>query len=174
MTTTSELRFERATDCDAVVIADLAREHVEQGLRPAWTAPRVRRAMRERECIVLVARAAPAGRWPTRESFAGFAIMQFGDASAHLNLLAVSPPFRRRGVAGQLLEWLERSAVTAGVFDVTLEVRATNVPAQRLYVSRQYQPVRRIPKYYQGVEDAIRMRRDLRASASADGPARSV
>ena len=45
-------------------------------------------------------------------------------SSAHLNLLAVDPAHRRRGIARRLLTWLEESALTAGTFTVGLELRA--------------------------------------------------
>jgi ribosomal protein S18 acetylase RimI-like enzyme len=162
MTATTQLHFAPARESDAALIAEIARDHIEHGLRHAWTTSRVRAAMRHRESVVLAARAPLRGAWPTRAEFAGFAIMDFGEERAHLNLLAVTPPWRRRGVARGLLAWLERSAVTAGIFDITLEVRAGNHEAQSLYLARGYEPVRRIARYYQGVEDAIRMQRDLR------------
>ncbi len=169
MSTTTQLQFQRAREADASIIAELSREYIEQGLRPAWTATRVRAATRRPETFVLTARAAHTGRWPSRETFAGFAIMVFGDETAHLNLLAVAPAFRRRGVARSMLQWLELSAVTAGVFQISLEVRAGNHEATQLYLAQGYLPLQRVAGYYQGVEDAIRMCRDLRALRPGDG-----
>ncbi len=171
MSTTTQLQFQRARDIDASVIADMSRQYIEQGLRPAWTAGRVRAAMHRPETFVLAARAAHTGRWPSRETFAGFAIMVFGEETAHLNLLAVAPAFRRRGVARSMLHWLELSAVTAGVFEISLEVRASNRDAAQLYLAQGYVPVQRVAGYYQGVEDAIRMCRDLRALRRSDASA---
>jgi ribosomal-protein-alanine N-acetyltransferase len=91
--------------------------------------------------------------------------MVYGDSRAHLNLLGVEPRFQRRGIGARLLRWLERSALEAGTFDITLEVRAANHAAQSFYLARGYEAVGRIERYYQGVEDAIRMRRDLRVPA---------
>ena len=56
--------------------------------------------------------------------------MEFDLESAHLNLLAVDPIFRRRGIARSLLSWLEKSAKTAGILEITLEVRTMNTGAQ--------------------------------------------
>ena len=64
-----------------------------------------------------------------------------------------------------MLEWLERSAIEAGTFEVGLEVRAGNRGAQAFYFARGYEVVGRAPGYYQGIEDAVRMRRDLRAAS---------
>ncbi len=91
--------------------------------------------------------------------------MVYGDTSAHLNLLGVEPQFQRRGIGRRLLRWLETSALEAGTFDITLEVRASNHAAQAFYLALGYEPEGRTERYYQGVEDAIRMRRDLRVVA---------
>ena len=95
------------------------------------------------------------------ENTAGFAIMRYGDDDAHLDLLAVAPPYRRAGVGRQLLEWLEKCAVVAGIFKVSLEVRAQNTGAQCFYERMGYRTLLRLPGYYQDIEDALRMERDL-------------
>ena len=94
-------------------------------------------------------------------NIAGFAIMRYGDDVAHLDLLAVAPPYRRSGVGRQLLEWLEKCAVVAGIFKVALEVRAENEGAQLFYKRMGYRALAHLPGYYQGVEAALRMGRDL-------------
>jgi ribosomal-protein-alanine N-acetyltransferase len=96
-----------------------------------------------------------------REEIAGFAIMRYGEDDAHLDLLAVALPYRRAGVGRKLLEWLEQCAVVAGIFSVALEVRAANEGAQLFYQRLGYRPLVQLPGYYQGVEAAIRMGRDL-------------
>ena len=86
---------------------------------------------------------------------------------AHLDLLAVAPQYRRAGVGRQLLEWLEKCAVVAGVFSITLEVRAANEGARAFYQRMGYRALVELPGYYQGVEPALRMGRDL-SSRSRD------
>jgi ribosomal-protein-alanine N-acetyltransferase len=98
---------------------------------------------------------------------AGFAVMCFGDDAAHLNLLAVEPAHRRRGIARRLLTWLEESALTAGTYLIGLELRASNLAAQEFYRALGYRETGRVPGYYQGVEAAIRMERDVRVSRPA-------
>jgi [ribosomal protein S18]-alanine N-acetyltransferase len=95
------------------------------------------------------------------ENIAGFGIMRYGDEDAHLDLLAVAPPYRRAGVGRQLLEWLEKCAVVAGIFSVALEVRAGNEGAQLFYERLGYRTLVHLPGYYQGIEAALRMGRDL-------------
>ncbi|HTE43308.1 MAG TPA: GNAT family N-acetyltransferase, partial [Steroidobacteraceae bacterium] len=91
----------------------------------------------------------------------GFAIMQFGDASAHLNLLAVRPHVRRRGLGRQMLDWLHESAIVAGTFTINLELRAGNVDARRFYLSMGYTESGHVHRYYSALEDAVRMTRNL-------------
>ena len=94
-------------------------------------------------------------------NIAGFAIMRYGDDDAHLDLLAVAPPYRRLGIGRQLLQWLEKCAVVAGIFNVALEVRAGNQGAQLFYERMGYRTLAQLPGYYQGVEAALRLGRDL-------------
>jgi ribosomal protein S18 acetylase RimI-like enzyme len=97
----------------------------------------------------------------SHEKIAGFGIMRYGDTDAHLDLLAVAPPYRRAGVGRQLLEWLEKCAVVAGIFSVALEVRAGNDEAQLFYKRMGYRTLVDLPGYYQGIEAALRMGRHL-------------
>lgn len=139
---------------DAARISLMSRQLIERGLTPSWAPQRIAAHIRHRESVVLTARAP--------EEIAGFAIMQFGDDSAHLNLLAVAPWHRRRGIARRLMVWLEETALTAGSFDITLELRATNIVAHAFYTALGYEEIARIAGYYERVEDAIRMGRDVR------------
>lgn len=141
---------------DAAPIADMSRRLIEDGLPWTWTAARVLRHIRHRETVVLTAREGQA--------LAGFAIMNFAFESAHLNLLAVEPEHQRKGIGPAQLQWLEASAMTAGTFVIRLEVRARNAQALRFYRRLGYEEVGLASRYYCGIEDAIRMSRDLRAS----------
>jgi ribosomal-protein-alanine N-acetyltransferase len=151
--TSSELTLRLAQPAEATAIAGLSRDLIEYGLPWRWTPMRIAASIRAAEVNVLVARI--HGR------IAGFAIMRYGEDDAHLDLLAVAPPYRRSGVGRQLLEWLEKCAVVAGIFSVALEVRAGNEGAQRFYERLGYHTLAHLPGYYQGVEAALRMGRDL-------------
>lgn len=138
---------------DAPQIAEMSRALIETGLPRAWTAPRVAGLIRNRESLVVAARS--GGR------LAGFAMTQFGERSAHLALLAVAVSHRRAGLGRRLVEWTEETAVVAGIFRIDLEVRATNLGAQRFYAALGYRVARRVAGYYSGIEDALRLTRDL-------------
>lgn len=150
----ADYRLELARSADAELIAAMSRALIEQGLAPSWPPARVLWHVRHAESVALVAKAEAA--------LLGFAIMEFGEETAHLNLLAVAPEARRRGVGRQLIRWLEETACTAGTFVIRLELRAGNAEALGFYRSLGYSESGRVPGYYQGIEDAIRMRRDLR------------
>lgn len=139
---------------EAGAIAFMSRDLVEYGLPWRWTAERIAASIRASETNVLVAL--------NGETIAGFAIMRYGESDAHLDLLAVAPRYRRMGVGRQLVHWLERCAVVAGIFDITLELRAENELARDFYISLGYRPLHQVPGYYQGREAALRMQRDLR------------
>jgi len=143
---------------DAPRLAAMAQQCVEHGLRPRWSTARILWHVRDVDSVVLTARRADA--------LAGFAVMRYADTAAHLNLLAVVPVHRRRGVARALLGWLEETARTAGAFDIGLELRAGNAAARACYLALGYRELDCIPGYYQGVEAAIRMTRDVRAGAT--------
>jgi len=131
----------------------MSRQLIEHGLAWSWNEERVERCLRNRDCIVLAAR--------DRRRIVGFAIMEFYAIHAHLNLLAVQPGHQRHGVGRQLLEWLEASARTAGIFTVHLEVRANNGGAQAFYEKLNFRETGRKVAYYDGREDAVRMTHDL-------------
>ncbi len=98
----------------------------------------------------------------------GFAIMRYGDDTAHLNLLAVAPAHRRRGIGRRLVAWLEDTALTAGTFTIALELRAGNAGARAFYAALGYRELVRVPGYYQGRECAIRMVRDVARQPRGD------
>jgi ribosomal-protein-alanine N-acetyltransferase len=162
----SAYRIELARRADAAALAHMSARYVEYGLRPAWTAVRLLWHIRDADSVVLTARSASA--------LAAFAIMRFGDERAHLNLLAVEPAWRRRGLARALLTWLEESALTAGTFTVSLELRAGNAAARAFYAALGYQEYGEIRGYYQGVETALRLRRDVRVQRATPGARRAA
>ena len=153
------VRIGMARSEEAAAIAAMSRRLIEDGLPPTWTEPRILRCMRNRECVVLAAR--------DRRRLAGFAIMDFYDEHAHLSLLAVQPGHQKQGVGRQLLEWLEASARTAGIFHVLLELRATNDAARAFYEKLGYRECGRRIAYYNGREDALRMSRNLTVSPTS-------
>lgn len=143
------LRLRAAHASEAAEIASISRQHVEHGLRWRWTPGRIKRHVADPDSMVLVASRAGVMQ--------GFAIMKFADDSAHLLLLAVQPKSRRRGIATDLLRWLEKSCVTAGIQQIRLELRDANQPARKFYTAMGYRLVGRMAAYYDRQESAVVM-----------------
>ena len=152
------LQFAEASD--AATLAGMSRDLIEDGLGWRYRTQSVRQLIADRETVTLVAR--------RTDGVAGFGIMKFGDERAHLVLLAVCPPFRRRGVARRIIQWLVESATIAGVASLHVELRARNTDAHAFYRAIGFEETLRLPGYYSGRETAIRMIRMLRAPAGAD------
>lgn len=154
--TLAEIRFRLAVEGDAPEISEMSRTLIEAGLGWSWTRQRVERAIRTPDSLVL---AATHG-----EHIAGFGIMDFGDETAHLSLFAVRADLQRQGIGSGMFEWLRRSAQTAGIAVIRLELRARNLHAQSFYRALGFEQTGRVPGYYRGKEHALRMALDLRRS----------
>lgn len=147
------LRLARLSD--AYPIALMSRVLIESGLSGwSWDPQRVTHAIQARDTVVLVAAA--------RNTVIGFAMMNFGDAQAHLSLLAVSVSHRRSGIGRRMVKWLEESALVAGITTISLELRAGNSASRDFYRALGFTETAYIPGYYRGVETALRMTRDIR------------
>lgn len=151
MLTDHDLRL--ALPCDAVRIAEMSRDYIEHGLGWRYRPGTIRTNITEPSTNVVVAHEGAR--------LVGFGIMTYHEDEARLQLLAVEPRRRRRGIASALLAWLEKSALTAGIGAVYLEVRAGNAAARAFYSLRGYAEVERIDGYYQGREDCVRLAKDL-------------
>ena len=74
----------------------------------------------------------------------------------HINNLAVLPELRGRGLGTQLLEAVIAEAAHLGATLLTLEVRASNQPALRLYARAGFEPTGLRKNYYTNpIEDAL-------------------
>ena len=149
----SQIALRLARLGDAPRIANASRTLIEAGLPSSWTPRRVATHMRSREHLTVIA--ANGGE------LAGFVLAQFGSRAVHVALLGVAPAYQRSGLGKQLVSWVEDSASVAELFLMQLEVRASNQQARRFYARLGYRETTRAAGYYSGVEDAIRLERDL-------------
>jgi ribosomal protein S18 acetylase RimI-like enzyme len=147
------LNVRLATRQQAPAIAALSRDHIEQGLRWNWTAARIARAIDRRTTNVIVAY--------EYERLIGFGIMDYADDTAHLALMGVQPTHRRCGVGRTLVEWLLACAETACIPCIRLEARADNTGGLAFYERLGFEPAGRVPGYYGGQIDAVRLERWL-------------
>ena len=146
---------------DAAVIARLSRDEIESGLDWRWRPPAIRRLIAAPEVAVLCARCRLVSATRSAELLGGFGVMEFGLDRAHLVLLAVEPGLRRHGLGRRILRWLEKSARTAGIGEIDLEVRADNTGARRFYLVEGFSRGEYLPGYYQGRAAAYRMTKKL-------------
>ncbi|MBU1360493.1 MAG: ribosomal protein S18-alanine N-acetyltransferase [Gammaproteobacteria bacterium] len=142
-----------AQPADALDISELSRDAVEYGLSWRWTQRRVMRSISDLSTNVVVAR--------QQGMLIGFAIMKYGDDDAHVLLFAVRSDKRRAGLGSALLAWLEATARVAGIQRIQLEVRARNPVAMAFYRGHGFREAGVSPGYYENVEDALQMVKDL-------------
>ncbi|MFQ5834385.1 MAG: ribosomal protein S18-alanine N-acetyltransferase [bacterium] len=103
-----------------------------------------------------------------KKSFAFYHVMEYRDRltgyggywriknEAHLVTFAVHPSFRRRGLGAKLLEHLLKHAQDQSLDTITLEVRHSNLAAQRFYERFSFKKIAIRPYYYSDTdEDAI-------------------
>ena len=109
------------------------------------------------EAFMLVAR---------REEFAiennmklqGFIAARMAGRELHINNIAVRPESRRKKIGGRLLRAVLELAAVRGAERAFLEVRASNIPAQELYLRNNFQIAGRRENYYRTPpEDALVM-----------------
>lgn len=85
----------------------------------------------------------------------------YGRELGHIKDIAVHPERRGEGVGSALLSRSIAALAARGADTVKLEVRRSNDGAKRLYREFGFEPLRRVPGYYDDDEDAIIMIRKL-------------
>ena len=95
------------------------------------------------------------------ETLAGYVGSQTVMGETDMMNIAVSPAFRRQGIARELIQALIRELKERESHSLTLEVRASNAPALALYESLGFSQVGRRPGYYRNPkEDALILRKE--------------
>ncbi|HYR93179.1 MAG TPA: ribosomal protein S18-alanine N-acetyltransferase [Methylomirabilota bacterium] len=88
----------------------------------------------------------------------GYAGLWLSLDEAHITTFAVLPEYRRRKIGERMLLSIFERAERLGAEWLTLEVRASNLPAQRLYEKYGFRPAGIRRRYYSdNNEDAIIM-----------------
>lgn len=91
-----------------------------------------------------------------------FGGMQVVFEEAHVMNIAVLEEYRRKGIAGKLLELMMQEASKRDAQSMFLEVRQSNIPARNLYQKYGFTPVSVRKRYYSdNNEDAIIMAAEL-------------
>jgi ribosomal-protein-alanine N-acetyltransferase len=102
-------------------------------------------------------------RDPASGRVRGYAGVAVNGADADIMTVAVAPDAQGQGLGGRLVQALVDAASDAGATQLLLEVRADNLPAQRLYARMGFERIAVRRGYYAGGVDAwILRRRPLR------------
>ena len=96
----------------------------------------------------------------------GYAVLRTMPPEADVQTVAVDPAAQGEGLGAQLLDALLVEATRRECSQVFLEVRADNLPAQRLYVSRGFEQLSIRHNYYGPNQDALVMRRRIPVQVS--------
>jgi ribosomal protein S18 acetylase RimI-like enzyme len=81
--------------------------------------------------------------------------------TVHICKFIVDGRYRRKGIGGSLLHALIDTIESSGFRDCLLEVRADNQNAISLYEKMEFKPLARIPEFYPGGIDGIRLARAI-------------
>ncbi len=130
-----------------------------------WGWEAYRGELEKQEAVMLVARRNTPDALSGR-SLSGYIAARINADELHVNNIGVWPESRRQGVGGALLGAALEAAVRRGAVEAVLEVRAGNLPAQRMYERFGFRVVGDRRNYYrEPVEDARIMTRRLTTAA---------
>jgi ribosomal-protein-alanine N-acetyltransferase len=152
--------IEFAKPSDTTEIAALSKNEIEQGLGWKYTPEQIVRLINDDTVNVVVARFA--------SRLAGFGIMTYYNNNANLDLLAVKRPYRRIRIGTHIVHWLEQVAITAGAYNIFVQVRSRNSPAVAFYENLGFLLLEEKKGYYRGVESALIMAKSIRRMFSID------
>lgn len=146
---------EQRDDNDALVICTMRRRHLRSVLRieeqtssTPWSLGLFLSEARRPERVYLVAKQG--------KEIVGFAGMLFALNEGHITTIAVDPQRHGMRIGTRLMLVLMKRAIEHGSDCVTLEVRATNTAAKRMYARFGFMPAGSRKDYYKDpVEDAI-------------------
>lgn len=88
-------------------------------------------------------------------------LLRRDSAAARIYSVVVDPVARGLGLGHALVETAEAESRKLGKARVSLEVRADNIAARRLYASRGYVVARQLPAYYDDGADGVGLVRQL-------------
>jgi len=148
-------RISDGDDLDAVAALEAA------SFTNPWTRDMLDRELRQSDVARVYVLRLPGRR------VAAFCACWFIYDELHINTIAVDAALRRQGLATALMQHLLADTAQQGAHRALLEVRRSNVPAQRLYANLGFvvAGVRR-DYYTQPVEDALVLLRETLSRTS--------
>lgn len=144
---------------DVIEIGDLSKKYIEHDLGWKYTPEKLKNIIKDRTKNVVVARKG--------DELVGFGIMTYYEEQANLDLLAVKMIYRRRGVGKQVVKWLEEVALTAGIYNIFVQVRKINNGAIKFYKRLGFEIIDEKSGYYRGQETGVIMSKNIRKMITA-------
>ena len=143
-----EIRIAKEQEIEAIA-------RLEQDKFPdTWSLTALRDTWNQKQAQIL-------GAWLDGQ-MAGYVIVYFAADESEIARIAVDEKFRRQGVAGALLDEMERVLAGKGIVRLMLDVRKSNAAALRFYLSRGFKEDGVRKNFYTNpIEDAILMSRRL-------------
>jgi len=159
------IRNAREDDLEAIIQIQSRAPEMAQ-----WTAGDYRNLATDSLGLLLVAELDRMGP----PAVAGFAAFHHLLDEAELRNIAVDPAQRRKGVGRELVAEGRRRLPELGVSRIFLEVRASNLAAQRLYLSTGFRILSRRREYYRDPpEDALIFTMELASPPEVSAPDRN-
>lgn len=116
-----------------------------------WTEEQIMSQLPDKEHEFIVAES-------NRGELLGYVGMMYVLDEGYISNVAVNPDFRRQHIGTEIIKELLRRSYELGLAFVSLEVRESNSPAQRLYSSFEFKIAGKRKNYYDfPKEDAIIM-----------------
>jgi ribosomal-protein-alanine N-acetyltransferase len=149
-----KVEIEFAQYADILEMSMISRSDIEYDLGWRYTPERISRFLKSNTKNVVVAR--------VKSELAGFGIMTYQQDQANLDLLAVKRHYRRSCIGTRIVEWLEKVARNAGIYNIFVQVREKNHIAIAFYKRNGFINIDTERDYYQGIESAVIMSKNLR------------
>ena len=144
------ITLRRMNESDLPLLAQLERENFSD----PWSKDAFREELDVPYSLTLVAEA--------DGSVAGYLNAHIVYENIHINTFCVAAPFRKQGIGRKLLEETLGLAARSGAVEATLEVRAGNEAAQRLYRAAGFVPVGIRKGFYRvPTEDALILKKEF-------------
>ena len=110
-----------------------------------WTEEEFLISLRQRNVIGMVAELG--------EKVIGFMVYELHKTKLHIINFAVAPQYRRRGIGQRMIHKLATKLSSHRRSRITLEVRETNIDAQRFFKAQEFKATRVLRGYYEDTEE---------------------
>ena len=146
------IEFARPVDADEIGL--ISKNDIEYNLGWRYTPEKIKKLIKNNTKNVVVAR--------LDNKLTGFGIMTYHEEQANLDLLAVKSYYRRNRIGSQIVKWLEKVAITAGIQNIIVQVREINKEAIEFYKSLGFITIEKKQGFYKSVESGVIMSKSLR------------